>query len=785
MAEMSKTRAAVGVVPQVAWRWAFLALLVWLILPRPMANTDSPAVQRALATIEAISASPHPMGTPEHSRVRNYLMDQLARTGANPEIQDATIVYDHPRRGTASPRVAQVGNIVGRLGVNNEGPALLLMSHYDSQAVTPGAGDASTGVAAVLEAARVLAETELRREVVILLTDGEEFGLFGAQAFFRQHPLAQDIGLVLNFEARGSAGPVYMFETGDGNAPLINAFRAAVDRPNANSMAYEIYQRMPNDTDFTIAKQAGIPGLNFAFIDGFPDYHSATDTAGNLNRSSVAEMVLLAIQAATYFATAASLPETSEPATYFEVVPGWSVQISSMAALFIGFASIVVALLWLIRQRHVRAVGLRALAWSLVAGITLVLAMSNLWESLADALSRHGYGEGDGREWILLRHKSLMLGYVVVSAAIWFAFATHWIRQRMTLAPYWIMATLLVVLSAFADRLLAGFLVSAAFLAMAPYVRSRVSARSLFAASVVVWAAMTALVLWLMPQGAYLFALPLLFHVLGSWRQSEPMWKGMLAMVLTAILWIPILFSAYLGVGIWMPQFLVVVCALLFWLAVTVLTPAPSSRWTMALFVAGWGVVVWSLTVSPFDERRPRPESLYALEDAAGNAYWAIDPDAGWMQSSGSKPKTVSLAPWRPRTERSVVVTQRRPSGAAPARLDGAFTQQGDWQGVLHNSGSAEAIVLYFAETTHPEKLLIDGMDVPVGNAVDGWYRVRWFAPRHATSVRFSTRGAGLIRAVSRHYGLPEGAPIRPANSAPPRYSMSDSLWQVSELAVP
>ena len=67
----------------------------------------------------------------------------------------------------------------------------------------------------------------------------------------RQHPLAADGGVVLNFEARGTTGPAIMFETSRGNADLVGVFAEAAPHPVATSFAVEVYRMLPNDTDFT------------------------------------------------------------------------------------------------------------------------------------------------------------------------------------------------------------------------------------------------------------------------------------------------------------------------------------------------------------------------------------------------------------------------------------------------------------------------------------------------------------------------------------------------------
>jgi hypothetical protein len=63
---------------------------------------------------------------------------------------------------------------------------------------------------------------------IIILSDAEELGLNSCCFVVTQHQWAKDIGLVLNFEARGSSGPSYMLmETNKGNAGLVKEFAAA------------------------------------------------------------------------------------------------------------------------------------------------------------------------------------------------------------------------------------------------------------------------------------------------------------------------------------------------------------------------------------------------------------------------------------------------------------------------------------------------------------------------------------------------------------------------------
>lgn len=260
--------------------------------PPPAVSSDAPASQfssaRAAEHLDEISRRPHPTGSGDIGRVRRYIADTARAAGAEVEVQTAEVA----RAGEDGPiPAASVQNVVARVpGSQPElsgGQAVLVVSHYDSVPTGPGAADDGAAVAAMLEALRALqASTGMRNDVVFLFTDAEELGLLGAAAFVAGNDLSR-FGVVLNWEARGSRGPAWMFQTGDGNHPLVRAFVAASPRPVANSLTDEVYQRLPNDTDFTVFLDAGATGLNSAFIEGLHDYHAPTDTPQRLDARSM------------------------------------------------------------------------------------------------------------------------------------------------------------------------------------------------------------------------------------------------------------------------------------------------------------------------------------------------------------------------------------------------------------------------------------------------------------------------------------------------------------------
>src|SRR5204863_149295 len=151
----------------------------------------------------------------------------------------------------------------------------------------PGVSDDGAGVAVVLELARAFSAKTTRNDVIFLITDGEETGLRGARAFAERHPLMRRVGVVVNFEARGASGPSMMFETGPGNARLMDLFAHAVARPSASSVSYEVYKLLPNDTDFSVYRKLGLSGFNFAFSNSASLYHSARDNLQYIDRRSL------------------------------------------------------------------------------------------------------------------------------------------------------------------------------------------------------------------------------------------------------------------------------------------------------------------------------------------------------------------------------------------------------------------------------------------------------------------------------------------------------------------
>lgn len=260
------------------------------------------STENALVLLNEISKKPHYTGSTEHVVVRNYLVSALEKLGLQVQIQEQVAVNKKWRAAT------NTRNILARIKGSEKGKALLLLSHYDSNPHSSlGASDAGSGVVVILEGIRAfLAKNEVpKNDIIVCITDAEELGLLGANAFVNHHPWAKDVGVVLNFEARGSGGPSYLLlETNGGNKKLVEAFQKTNTAfPVGTSFMYSIYKMLPNDTDLTVFREDGnIDGFNFAFIGDHFDYHTAQDSFERMDLQSLNHQASYLIAGLNYFA---------------------------------------------------------------------------------------------------------------------------------------------------------------------------------------------------------------------------------------------------------------------------------------------------------------------------------------------------------------------------------------------------------------------------------------------------------------------------------------------------
>jgi len=280
-----------------------MAATRWLTLPPPL-RTENGAGEfdavRAKARLARVlgDQAPHPADSAASDGVRNRLVNELRGLGLQPQVTDRFACNSLSKSSGVS--CARVRNVRVTIGEALPGKHLLINSHYDSSTVGPGASDAGLGVASMLEVAALMKDRPLVRPVTFLFNEGEELGLIGARAFLDADPLSRNVDTLINLEARGTTGPVNMFETSEPNASAVALYRQAVRNPVGNSLAVSAYRLIPNSTDVsTFLEDRDWLTLNFAPIGNETRYHSPGDDLAAMDPATLQHMGDQLLQVAT------------------------------------------------------------------------------------------------------------------------------------------------------------------------------------------------------------------------------------------------------------------------------------------------------------------------------------------------------------------------------------------------------------------------------------------------------------------------------------------------------
>src|SRR5215813_453024 len=588
-----------------------------------VAHVSAPPMEfssaRAMKHLEVIAKSPHPIGSVSHAEVRDYILGNLTEMGLSPTVQKVRVVSQKPNSAIVA---GTVENIVAKLDGTNNHQAIMLVSHYDSVPNSFGANDDGFGVSVMLETLRALkTRGPLRNDVIFLFSDGEEVGLLGAKAFVDEHPWARNVGLVLNFDARGNSGPVVMFETSANNQNLINEFAKAVPRPVANSLSSEIYKRLPNSTDLNVFKQAGMPGLNFAYIKGLNHYHTYMDSVREVDESSIQHGGSYALALTTHFGNLASITQTKGNAVYFDLLGRaffhYSVRWVLPLFTFAGLLLAGTAVIGFKRGRlKISSVGFGLIAF-LSTLITAWLAGAGLWR-----LMQMLYGE---RAWVLQNNSYHSQIYLISFVAL-------------TLA----LASCLYLL-----------------------VFKRVSAPNLTMGALIGLFILSVPVNLYLPGASYLFVWSLLFSTIAlatifiSRSRDTVSIKQTVVFLVCAIpgvlLFVPVIYLVYTAMTLAAAGILMVMVALLLATLIPHLRLMSTSRtWIVPTLSAlvSIGFLAAGILTPVYRQDQPKSNNIfYALNADSGKATWAsvdLRPDEWTSQFLSRQPEKGSMNDYLP-----------------------------------------------------------------------------------------------------------------------------------------
>ena len=405
--------------------------------------------------------------------------------------------------------------------------------------------------------------------------------------FVNKHPWAKDVGLAVNFEARGSGGSGIMFvETNKGNANLIAGFVEANPKyPLANSLFYSLYKLLPNDTDLTRFREDGdIEGINFAFIDDHFDYHTALDTYERLDRNTLEHQGQYLMSMLSYFSEAdLDKLKSIDDLVYFNM-PFFNMITYPFSWILSLFIFAVLAFILLVaygfkrRKLSPKSVG-RGFAAFFIALTLSVLAGIFLWKLILMFYPEY-------REML---HGFTYNGHAYIAAFVCLAIALCLLVYSKVYKPE--------------------------------------NAVSLIVAPLFLWLVICGAIAFKL-EGASFFIIPVYFGLLSFFillRQKKP------SLIMLTLLSFPALFIFSpmiklfpIGLGLGMLVASTVLVALVFGLLISIFGVfRHKKRWGYLFLVFGLYYMISAHVSSDFTVERPKPNSLlYVLDSDNNTAKW-------------------------------------------------------------------------------------------------------------------------------------------------------------------
>jgi aminopeptidase YwaD len=230
---------------------------------------------------------------------------RLAVPGVTVERADAARLLDHiatPSGATGRGRIRidheaeyetiVTANVVGVLEGSGSEESVVLGGHYDSQLAGVGASDNASGIASLLEAARIMADSRPFRSVVFAAFADEEGGLRGSTDYCRRHASSLDwtVGMV-NIDAPGWAPSKRSLHAD----PAIRSFAVESAGPLGGVAGEDLEASLFPGSDHNPFIDAGVPACFFwRHPPRHPYYHTAGDEPSLLDFKVITETARVA-----------------------------------------------------------------------------------------------------------------------------------------------------------------------------------------------------------------------------------------------------------------------------------------------------------------------------------------------------------------------------------------------------------------------------------------------------------------------------------------------------------
>ncbi|HEY3284255.1 MAG TPA: M28 family peptidase [Armatimonadota bacterium] len=239
---------------------------------------------------------PRPPGTAAHLATRNYLMTELRKVTDTAETQAFA--------GTYNGKPIQMWNLVGTLNPDAK-RKIMLCAHWDTRPTADeealpedrqkpilGANDGASGVAVLLELARVLKLKRPQVGIIFCLLDGEDVGpgvsnMFLGASYYAKHPIPSKPERAILIDMIGDSDlriPQEPYSLNNDREMVQTVWKAA--KTLGFSQQFPEETQTPVLDDHTKLQDGGIPSIDLIDFT-YPAWHTLQDTPDRCSARSL------------------------------------------------------------------------------------------------------------------------------------------------------------------------------------------------------------------------------------------------------------------------------------------------------------------------------------------------------------------------------------------------------------------------------------------------------------------------------------------------------------------
>lgn len=243
--------------------------------------------QRAYADVQTqVAFGPRIPGSAGHEQIREWMRAELESAGWQVEIQESEAM-GHPIRNIVAKRT-------------DEAPQIILGAHYDTRMFAdsdpdpanhmepvPGANDGASGVAVLLELARILPEDTV--PVWLVFFDAEDNGripgwdwILGSREFVKNNPVQPQAVVIVDMIGDADLN---IYRERNSDVLLTNEIWKIAEDLGYGSHFIDEYKHQMLD-DHTPFLEAGIPAMDIIDFD-YPYWHTVQDTPDKVSAESL------------------------------------------------------------------------------------------------------------------------------------------------------------------------------------------------------------------------------------------------------------------------------------------------------------------------------------------------------------------------------------------------------------------------------------------------------------------------------------------------------------------